>query len=228
MAQSQKTFYLALLGLLLVGGYFIMSRFTGGGIISIPANVTVMPEDTSGFRGYVLGSPDAPIEVTEYGDLECSYCQTFATMQFPDVQRRLIATGKIRFRYRDYPLPGHRHPREAAHAAACGNDQGKYWEMQHEIFAQQGDWARKADAVPSFRAIAEHLSLDVKAWDECMRSGRYAGRIQASLDEGTAIGVNSTPTFFLNGRLFQFRNADQLVAVVDSLITLQSAAATQP
>ncbi len=228
MAKSQKTFYYILGAVLLVGGAFIVSRYSGGGPISIPANVAVLPADTSGFRGYLLGSADATIEVTEYGDMECSYCQTFATMQFPDVQRRLIETGKVRFRYRDYPLSGHRHPREAAHAAACADDQGKYWEVQHEIFVQQTEWFRKANAVPTFRAIAEQLGLDVSTWDDCMRSGRYAGRIQASLEEGIAIGVTSTPTFFLNGRLFQFRNADQLVAVVDSLLALQPTAASQP
>ena len=101
----------------------------GRATVSIPANVTVQVADTSGFRGYVKGSADAPVEITEYADYQCPFCQTFATLQMPTIEERLIKTGRLRWRYRDFPLQQHPFARLAAHSAACADEQGKYWEQ---------------------------------------------------------------------------------------------------
>ena len=82
--------------------------------MSIPANVTIQPSDTAGFRGYVLGSPDAPVEVIEYADYECPACQQFEVVQFPSVRRQLIDAGIVRWVYRDFPLEIHRSARLAS------------------------------------------------------------------------------------------------------------------
>ncbi|HEY4320156.1 MAG TPA: thioredoxin domain-containing protein [Gemmatimonadales bacterium] len=218
MASGQKPFYIVLGVLVLAGIAFIGIRMMGSGSISIPANVVVTTADTSGFRGYVTGVASAPLEVTEYGDLECPVCATFATVQFPEIKARLIDTGKIRYRYRDFPLDGpHRHPRVAAHAAACANDQGKYWDVQAAMFQNQMDYAEVADPIPPLRNIMKNAGLNTDTWEACMKSAKYAGRIQASLNEGTVLGVNSTPTFLIAGRLYPGLNSDRMIALVDSV-----------
>ncbi len=125
---GMKRFYAILAGVAVVGlgalG-FLMSRPR---VASIPANVTIQPSDTAGFRGYLKGSADAPVEITEYADYQCPFCQTFATLQMPTIEERLIKTGRLRWRYRDFPLQQHPFARLAAHSAACGDEQGKYWE----------------------------------------------------------------------------------------------------
>ena len=219
MTSGQRPFYLTLAVLILVGGAFIASRSRNGGSISIPANVAVTVADTSGFRGYVLGSANAPVEVTEYGDLECPGCGSFSQVQFPDVKARLIDTGKLRLRYRDYPWDAlHKHPRVAAHALACSNDQGHSWDVIERMFAVQNDWATASDPIPKLSDIVKSVGVDVSTWEACMRSAKYAGRIQASLDEGNAIGVKSTPSFLIGGRIYTGIGSDEMARLVDSLI----------
>ena len=228
MAQGQKPFYVAIGAVALIGIGWLAMRLTGGGSISIPANVTVTAADTTGFRGFIIGSEAAPIEVTEYADFTCPACAAFESVQFPDVKARLVDAGKIRFRYRDYPLEGgiHQHSRVAAHSAACANDQGKFWEMKTMQFRRQPDWAMKGNATPVLEEIAKLVGLDVGAWNECMQSAKYAGRIQASLDESIRVGAPSTPSFLVGGRIYPGLNAEEMVRIVDSLIALQAGSTT--
>ncbi len=188
--------------------------------VSIPVNVTVLPSDTSGFSGYYLGSASAPLTVTEYADYECPACQQWFTVQFPTIEQRLIQTGQVRWRYRDFPLDMHRNSRPAAHAAACADEQGKYWEMSHKIYSWQPDWTTKSDPTGIFRDYAREVGMDVAKYDDCMETARFAGRIQAGRNEGGALGVGSTPTFEINGRLYAGGGSvhyDMLKAMLDSL-----------
>lgn len=222
MAQGNKGFVMALAAVLVVGVGFIAWNLTAGAAPSIPANVAVMPADTSGFRGYLLGDANAPIEITEYADFQCPACGAFETVQFPDVRNRLIETGKVLFRYRDLPLDGFPQSRLAAHSAACADDQGKFWEMKRTIYQRQPDWSMQGDAYDIFGEIAETNGLDVGAWEECMQSAKYAGRIQASLEEANAVGARSTPTFLIEGRLYGGMSGDQMVRLVDSLLAVEA------
>jgi protein-disulfide isomerase len=214
---GMKRFYAVLVGLAVLGlgalG-FLMSRPR---VTSIPANVTIQPSDTAGFHGYVKGSESAPVEITEYADYQCPFCQTFATLQMPTIEERLIRTGRLRWRYRDFPLQQHEFARLAAHSAACADEQGKYWEQHDRIYEGQGEWSA-GDAGDHFREYARAIGLDLARYDECMRSGKYAGRIQASVEEGARAGVSSTPTLLVGGRLYQGRiDSDAIRRLVDSL-----------
>lgn len=170
-----------------------------------------------GFRGYTLGREDAPVEVTEYGDFECPACAGFATIQMPTIKQQLIATGKVRWRYRDYPLPMHPYARLAAHAAQCAGEQSRFWEMHDQLYYNHS-WAQTGrDPSRLFRDMARAAALDLGRYDACMESGRYAARIEFSRQEGEQRMVNGTPTFFINGVLYQGRNnSDAFKAAVDS------------
>jgi len=179
----------------------------------------VPPPATDGFRGFTLGSDTAPVEVTEYSDFECPYCAQFAAVQMPVIKQQLIATGKVRWRYRDFPLPGHPYARMASHAAHCAAEQQRFWEMHDQLFFNHS-WAQTGrDPTRRFRQFAERIGLDLGAYEECMTSGRHAGRIEASRLEGERLGVNGTPTFFINGRPYQgSRSSDGFKAAAESLI----------
>jgi protein-disulfide isomerase len=203
----------AVLGLGALG--FLLSRPR---VSSIPANVTIQPSDTAGFRGYLKGSASAPVEITEYADYQCPFCQTFATLQMPTIEERLIKTGRLRWRYRDFPLQQHQFARLAAHSAACADEQGKYWEQHDRIYEGQSDWAAARDAGEHFRDYARAIGLDLGRYDQCMESGKYAGRIQASQEEAVRAGVSSTPTLLVGNRLYQGRiDSDAIRRLVDSL-----------
>jgi protein-disulfide isomerase len=214
---GMKRFYVILVGIAVVGiGVlgFLLSRPRS---VSLPANVAVQPSDTAGFRGYIKGSESAPVEITEFADYQCPFCQTFATLQMPTIDKRLIQAGRLRWRYRDFPLQQHQYARLAAHSAACAHEQGKYWEQHDSIYEGQGEWAR-GDADGHFREYARTHGLDLNRYDQCMKSGKYVGRIQASYDEGVRLGVGSTPTLLVGDRLYQGRiDSDAIVRLVDSL-----------
>ncbi|MGH7628645.1 MAG: DsbA family protein [Gemmatimonadales bacterium] len=213
-----KRFYLVLATVALIGVGALAWVLARPSAVSIPANVTVQAADTAGFRGYLLGDAGAPVEITEFADYQCPFCQTFATLQMPTIRQRLIETGRVRWRFRDFPLQQHRHARVAAHAAACGDEQGTFWPMHDRIFEGQPEWAETRDATDLFRRYATEVGLDPAKYHECMTSARYAGRIQASYQEGIRLGVSSTPTLLVGGRLYQGRfDSDAIVRLADSI-----------
>ena len=216
---GMKGFYLALAAVAVIGAGILMYQMAKPAV-SIPANVAVLPADTAGFRGYVLGADSAPVEIVEYGDYQCPGCANFDIVTLPDVKERLVATGKVRFIYRDFPLDQiHQHARLAAHAAACADEQGKYWQVHELLFQGQPDWSR-GNAERIIRGYAEAASLDMGRYAECMESARYAGRIQASYEQGVALGVGGTPQFLIGGRIYDGMSYDAMRQLVDSLAAL--------
>ncbi len=221
MAATQagvKRFYAVLTAVALIGLGVLTYLLLKPDTVSIPANVTVQTSDTSDFRGYVKGSAEAPVEITEFADYQCPFCQTFATLQMPTLDERLIKTGRVRWRYRDFPLQQHSHARLAAHSAACADDQGKYWDQHQRIYEGQSEWASARNAGPIFRNYAKASGLDLGRYDACMKAGKYAGRIQADYNQGVQLGVSSTPTLLVSGRLYRGRfDSDAIIKLVDSL-----------
>ena len=226
MAPGQKPFYIAL-GVIVVGGVvFLASRIMGNHDVSIPVNPAITVADTSGFRGYILGSASAPVEITEFGDFQCPQCANFDQVQLPDVKSRLIDPGKARLRFRDFPLDGvHSHTRIASHAAACADDQKHFWDVKEAMFRRQNDWAFSSNPMSVFTDIVKTAGLDVDAWNACMKSAKFAGRIQASQNEGNAVGVSSTPSFVIGGRIHENMGSDEMVKLVDSIIAAAAAPA---
>ncbi len=230
MAQGQRNFTIVLGVVVVVGVVFLASKLLGGKPVSIPANAVVTTADTAGFHGYVIGDAKAPVEIVEYVDFECIVCADWELVQWPAVKSGLIDNGKVLWRVRDYPLEMHRHPRVASHAVACANDQGKVWEATHEMFrTQQNDWSLVADPMPGLKAVMKDVGVDVPAWTTCMESAKYAGRIQASVEEGSRLGVDGTPTFIIGGRRYDSRlSSDAMVKLVDSLIAVKKQTPTTP
>lgn len=201
-AAGVNRFYFVLGAAALAGIAVLVYQVQKPKAVSIPVNVTVLAADTAGFRGYFLGSDSAKIEVTEYADYQCPVCQDFENIQFPAVRQQLIETGIVRWRYRDFPLDMHPNARVAAHAAACANDQGKFWAMHDALYQHQAEWSPMKNAAAAFSDYAKAAGLDVSPYDQCMRDAKYAGRIQASYDEGLKVGVGGTPNFLIAGRLY--------------------------
>ena len=217
-------FYVVLAGVavVLAVGTFTMLKSDGGGA---PAAATGAPPTVvdDGFRGYSLGQGDARVEITEYLDFECPVCASFAVVQMPTIKEQLINTGKVRWRYRDFPLPNHRYSRFSAHAAQCAGAQGRFFEMHDQLFYNH-QWAQTGkDPSRLFRELAQKSGVNLEAYDTCMQEGRYAQRIEFSRQEGDQKAVNGTPTFFVNGTqafttLRRVPTSDDFKALVDSVI----------
>ena len=211
-------FYLLLAGLAVAGGATVFYLVQAPGSASPAAVGAPIAVVDDGFRGYTLGPATASIEVTEYADFECPACANFATVQMPTIREQLVTTGKVRWRFRDFPLAIHKYSRFSAHAAQCAGEQGKFWEMHDQLFMNHG-WAQTGrDPAALFRTLAQGVAVDLAKYDACMQSGRYASRIEFSRQEGEQRRVNGTPTFFVNGREYMGHNtSDGFKALVDSL-----------
>lgn len=215
-----RRFYVVLAGLAAVFGIalFVLLRQGGGASAAAAGPPPTVVDD--GFRGYTMGSGDAVVEIIEYSDFECPFCANFATIQMPTIKQQLINTGKVRWRYRDFPLPTHQYSRFSAHAAHCAGAQGKFWEMHDQLFYNH-QWAQTGrNPAGLFRDFARNVGLDLQRYDECMTAGRYASRIEFSRQEGDQLLVNGTPTFFVNGKIFNASRAtsDAFKAMADSII----------
>jgi protein-disulfide isomerase len=137
------------------------------------------------------GSDKATVTLVEFADYECPYCQKVA----PDVKRLKADFGdRVNITYKDFPLPMHSRAEKAAEAARCASKQGKFWEMHDEMFR-----SKELD-VDQIKAQARALKLEPTAFDKCLDSGQEASLVERDKKEGMQLGINGTPSFFINGR----------------------------
>lgn len=217
-----KRFY-ALVGVVALAGGVFLVYAARESAPRAPVGAPPPPPAADGFRGFALGSDTAPVEVVEYSDFECPFCAQFAVVQMPTIREQLIQAGKVRWRYRDFPLPSHAYSRHASHAAHCAGEQGRFWEMHDQLFFNHS-WAQTGrDPSRLFRDMARAAGLNVDAYDTCMESQRFAGRIEASRLEGERLGVQGTPTFFVNGRRLTVGSytSDAFKALAESLLAVR-------
>jgi protein-disulfide isomerase len=154
-------------------------------------------------EGYLLGSPTAPVEVIEFADFECPGCGQFSTVTEPDVRTNLVNTGKIRIRYIDYPLPMHRNTWDASLAAACANEQGKFWEMHDALYSNQDRWNGETTSKPRpiIAEFAKGLGLDMAKYGACMDNETQRAKVQSHLLEAQRRNVTQTPTFIFGDQM---------------------------
>jgi len=174
----------------------------------------------------VVGSDSAPVEIMEFSDFECPYCGRFATLSMPDIRARLIEAGRVRWRFVHYPLQGHQKSPTAHLAAACANEQGRFWPLHDLIYQYQGEWTESRDLVGSLADLATRAGLDRARYDACVEERSAWGRVLADKALGDSLGINGTPTFYVNGRVWESRSyaADAIRALVDSIAPLAPAA----
>ncbi|HEX2523570.1 MAG TPA: thioredoxin domain-containing protein, partial [Terriglobia bacterium] len=150
----------------------------------------VLAVDTEGDRR--IGSDRAPITIVEFSDFQCPYCRQ--SVRILKALRQLYGE-RIRIVYRDYLGPTHPYALQAAEAARCAGEQGKFWEYHDLLFDRQSSgkgW--------DFTLLAKELGLQPHAFDSCLHSGRFREQISKDLQDGLKLGITSTPTFFINGR----------------------------
>jgi protein-disulfide isomerase len=182
--------------------------------------ITIDPATAGTEHGYLLGKPDAPVKIIEYADFECPACGHFATVTEPDVRKRLIETGIASLTFLDFPLSQHRNSQAASNAAACADEQGKFWPMHDELFNGQPDWNTQAtnNPKPVFQKYVTALGLDMKRWESCYDARKYQHRIEANYASGERLKVAQTPTFVVGGKMVVGAPSyDGLKAVVDSV-----------
>jgi protein-disulfide isomerase len=232
--NSKKTFYIGLVVAAIVGIAalsYITAQATKNRIITVDPN---LPSVES--QGYVMGSPTAKVELVEHGDFECPGCGQYAELVEPEIRQEYVNTGKIRFRFIDFPLVGaHKNTLNASNAAACANEQGKFWEMHDLLYGTQYLWSallsgsESGDPDKHFKTIARQIQgLDGAKFDECLSSRRMMAKVQSHLKLGEARGVNGTPTFFVGNQQFGNVSINQLKDVLNKALTAADGPAKPP
>lgn len=156
-------------------------------------------EDVSADDDPFLGSLDAPVTIIEFSDFQCPFCNRFFQNTFPELKKNYIDTGKVRYVYRDFPISSiHPFAEEAAEAANCAGEQGRFWEYHDMLFENQVIWA-SGNSTVEFKRYASNLSLNEEQFNLCLESERYADEVSKDLQDGLKVGVNGTPTLFVNG-----------------------------
>jgi protein-disulfide isomerase len=145
----------------------------------------------------VLGSDKAPVTIIEYASMTCPHCAHFSDTTFPELKKRYIDTGKVKYIFREFPLD------QLAAAgfmlARCaGND--KFMSIVETLFAKQSDWVVQKPIEP-LKAIAKQFGFTEDSFNQCLANQKVLDDIQAVRDRAVSkLGVNSTPTFFVNGK----------------------------
>jgi protein-disulfide isomerase len=139
------------------------------------------------------GSEKAPVTIVKFEDFQCPFCKQIQ----PTVNALLSRyDGKVRLVHKDLPLESlHPQARQAAEAARCAHEQGKFWEYHDKLYAT----APKASA-DDLQSYAKDVGLNAGSFDRCFASGKYKEVVQRDLNEGAQLGLTGTPTFFINGR----------------------------
>ena len=161
----------------------------------------------------VLGSAKAPVTIIEYASMTCPHCAHFSEETFPALKKRYIDTGKVRFIFREFPL-------DALAAAGfmlarcAGND--KFMPIVETLFAKQPEWIVQKPLGPLLE-IAKQFGFTKESFDACLANQKVLNNIQAVRDRAAEkFGVNSTPTFFVNGkRLVGDQSIDSMAKVID-------------
>ncbi|SEH03232.1 Protein-disulfide isomerase [Nonomuraea solani] len=159
---------------------------------------------------------DGKVTLVEFLDFECEACRAY----FPTVEElRKAYAGKVTFVARYFPIASHFNAERAARAVEAAAQQGKFELMYQRMYETQTQWAEKqvpADAF--FRKLAQGTGADIAAWDKAYEDPATLARVNKDAADGQALGVQGTPTFFLNGKKIQPRSADEFKAAIDAAL----------
>jgi protein-disulfide isomerase len=173
------------------------------------------PRPEPDFR--TVGPANAPVQIYEYSDFSCPACR-MAAVKLEEMLR--IYAGSLRVTFKHYPLTGiHPWSQDAAAYADCAGEQGKFREYGAILFESQEKWALGKTQPAQFHDFAVKLGLDWPKMQACAAAPETVRRVQLDMAEGDMRGMNSTPTFFVNGRravgagqlLDQAKNFDNLL-----------------
>ena len=208
-----KTFNIIIITLILGFGvliYLAANQSAEERIVDADGVLEVQADDQ------VVGNPESPVVLVEYLDFECPACRAYHAV----VAELATQYGEeIAIVTRHFPLPFHQNGQPAAWAAEAAAKQGQFKEMADLIFAKQDDWSGKAANVSLFYPYAEELGLDMDQFQEDALSEEVKDKVDRHLAGGRAVGVNSTPTFFLQGeKISNPRSLEDFFALIDEAL----------
>ncbi len=214
--QNNQTFWVSVSFLvigLLIGLLITDKSFLGSGG-SQPTEVSNEPPvfdvdklavvNVSADNDAVQGSSSATVTMIEFSDFQCSFCHSFWSQTYPKIKAAYIDTGKVKFVYRDFPIPSHPQAGLAAESAECVRSLSatekdeSYYKMHDMIFGGLPEWSGNASAKDVFVGYGNKLGVDITA---CLDNGDMKSEVADDYTAARGYGVGGTPTFFINGKM---------------------------
>jgi len=146
----------------------------------------------------ILGNPNAPVTLVEFGDYQCKFCNVFFHSTEDNILKNYVETGRVKMIFKDYNIIGP-DSISASHGAHCANDQGLFWEYHDILYSnwtgENNGWASSENLVK----FAQEIGLDMDEWSECFTNRSYSQTILASNEDAKNLGITGTPAFFVIG-----------------------------
>lgn len=214
MPQQNKNILLGIVSILLVlGSLWVVWKMTSSPSAQkkdeVVQNITISPDET------IKGDMNAPITLVEYSDFQCPACKLYSTT----VTSVIDANADVRLVYRHFPLDQHQNARKAAAAAEAAGKQKKFFEYHDMLFDTQDDWGTSKDAEKKFVEFAQKLKLNVDTFKKDMASKDIQSAVEADYQSGIQIGVDSTPSFYLEGVRIKPNSAAEFQTLIETART---------
>jgi protein-disulfide isomerase len=157
-------------------------------------------------NGKTIGNPNAKVKIEVYEDFQCPACKEFTDqVEAQLMQSTYISSGQVYYEFMQWPFIDSgsitKESHQAANASMCALEQERFWDYHAILFANQGAENGGSFTDKRLQAFAESLGLDMTAFNKCFRSNKYSADIEADYQSGISLGINSTPSVFLNGTL---------------------------
>lgn len=186
--------------------------------VVVPQSTTVSTNSQTNIDGNSMGDKNAPIQIAEFGDFQCPFCKRFHEETESSLISNYVDTGKVYFTYRSAGNwvsknigGGNTESQDAAAAAYCAADQGKFWPMHDALFANNGDVENQGSfSKDRLTSIAQGVGLDMKTYQDCFDSGKYADRVQQDYQAAVEAGVHGTPSFVVT---YQVNNVTRTMLI---------------
>jgi len=208
--QKEKTNRLRTMGFIFVGVLILILLFISQPLKQITDIVIVQSNPRPNAERNSTGDPKAPIQIVEYSDFQCPFCKRFYTDTETSLMENFVKTGEIYFTYRSTGnwvshnaatytgTPEKTELQDAAMAAYCAADQGKFWEMHDALFANNRDVEDQGSFTGQrLTTIAQSIDLDMTAYQSCYDSDKYKDQVQKDFDEAVAANIQGTPSFVI-------------------------------
>ncbi|MCX6058367.1 MAG: thioredoxin domain-containing protein [Chloroflexi bacterium] len=193
------------IGLITLGALFVAFLIIWPNVRPVAEVIPAEPQTYPQADKTSMGNPNALIRIDAYEDFQCPACQKYTKETESQIITNLIATGKVYYVFHNYPFidgagaGNGGESDQAANASMCASEQGKFWEMHGTIFANWNGEGQGAYADNRLTAFADKAGLDMTAFNTCFKANKYKAEIQADFDGGNKLGVQGTPSIFVNG-----------------------------
>ena len=200
---------------------FLIGASAACAALPLPAPVAAQPTPEAllapgALPDKVFGAEDAPVTIIEYASLTCPHCRTFHVDVWPAFRKKYVDTGKVRFIMREFPFD----PRSTAGfmLARCAGDD-KWYPTIDLLYRTQESWARASGGSNAMKSVLGMTGMDEASFEACLQNEELMRQVQSVVEAGRGFGVDSTPTFFIDGEKYQGAlSVERFSEIIDPLL----------